>query len=165
MAEIRTLGLETIEVGDIALDGGVSTSFAPLGVTYRETAELTQEDPEVTEHYSEENDEPEEIVTSKGKTTITWSIINSDPETLAGVLGGQVKLVDGNDVWEAPPGGVEIEKSIRVTPKRGARITIPRAKIVAKINYKIARTGIFMVELTATVLTPRKAGTASMIIG
>lgn len=165
MAETRTLGLETIEVGDIAIDGGVSSDFAPLGVTYRDTAELTQEDPDITEHYSEENDEPEEVVTSKGKTTISWSIINSDPDTLAEVLGGEVKTVGDKKVWEAPPSGVEIEKSIRITPKRGAVITIPRAKIVAKINYKIARTGIFMVEITATVLTPRKAGTASMIIG
>ena len=53
MAETRTLGLETIEVGDIAIDGGVSSDFAPLGVTYRDTAELTQEDPDITEHYSE----------------------------------------------------------------------------------------------------------------
>lgn len=165
MSETRILGLDKIEVGDIEADGDVSTSFAQLGVTYRDTADLTQDDPEVTEHNSEENDEPEEVIMTKGKTSIKWSIVNAAPNTLAEVLGGNVTGVAPDEVWEAPSTAQDIEKSIKITPKRGKVITIPRAKIQAKINYKLARTGIFLVEITANVMTPTKAGVASIIIG
>lgn len=165
MAETRTLGLTKIEVGAIAGDGGVSTTFAALGVTYKDTAELTQEDPEVTEHNSEENDEPEEVITTKGKTTLKWSIIDTTPTTLASILGGTATGVAPNDKWEAPATAADIEKSIKITPKRGKTITIVRAKIVAKINYKLAKTGIFMVDITATVLTPTKANTPAITVG
>ncbi len=162
MAEIRTLGLKKIEIGDIASDGGVSTNFQVIGVTYKDTAELTQEDPELTEHYSEENDEPEEVISAKGKTAIKWSIMDSDPDTLVDVLGGEVTGAVGSEVWEAPAASVDIEKSIKITPKKGRVIIVPRARLVSKINYKLARTGIFLVEITATVLTPTKAGVAPM---
>lgn len=165
MSEIRTLGLESIEIGDVAGDGGMGTTLAELGVTYRDTAELVQEDAESTEHFSEEFDEPVETIDTKGPTTVKWSIIDCTPATLAEVLGGEVTGSGATAKWEAPSTAENIEKSIKITPKVGMPISIPRAKINAKINYKLARTGILLVEITAKVLTPKKENTASIIIG
>lgn len=165
MSEIRTLGLESIEIGDVAVDGGMGTTLAELGVTYRDTAELIQEDAESTEHYSEEFDEPVETIDTKGGTTVKWAIIDCTPDTLVEVLGGAVTGIGDAKKWEAPSTAENIEKSILITPKVGMPISIPRAKINAKINYKLARTGILLVEITAKVLTPLKEDTASMVIG
>ena len=164
MSEVRTLGVEKIEISAIAGDGGVGTAFAALGVTYKDTAELTQEDPVTTEHKSEESDEPEEVVVEKGPTTIKWSIINCDPDTLVSVLGGEATGTAPNKIWSAPDAAANIEKSIKITPKAGMVITIVRAKLTAKLNYKIARTGILQVDIVAKVLKPTKSATAAMTL-
>jgi hypothetical protein len=165
MAEIRTIGLSKIEISDVAVDGGVGTTFAALGVTYKDTAEITQEDAAITEHMCEESDDPQESIAIKGKTTVKWSIIDCTPATLVKVLGGTATGTAPNEIWSAPAAAVNIEKSIKITPSAGKVITIVRAKIQARINMKLARTGIFLVDITATVLTPTKAATASMTIG
>ena len=153
MAETRALGLEYIKVGELN-NGGMATTLDSLGVTYKDTAELTQGDPEVTEHFSEENDEAEEIVTKKGATEIKWSIMNYDPNTLAKVLGGTVSGTSPNFVWEAPSSAVPIEQSIEIMDKNSNVLQIPRAKITAKMNWKLSSSGVALVEITAKVLTP-----------
>jgi hypothetical protein len=165
MPEIRSLGLQSIEIADMAADGDVGTVFATLGVTYQDTAELAQEDPEVTEFYSEENDDAEEVIVAKGKITVKWAIIDFQPATLVKVLGGTVTGTAPNDSWSAPAAGVKIEKSIKITPKSGKVITIPRANIAAKLSYKLSKKGIAMVEITARVLQPTKTGVKSIKIG
>jgi hypothetical protein len=165
MAEVRTLGLTSIQVSDIAVDGGLGTTFAALGKTYKDTAELMGADPETFEHQSEESDDPEESVVTKGKITIKWSIFDTDADTLVKVLGGTSSGTAPNKIWSAPDTAANIEKSVKITPKAGKIINIVRAKIVAKINYKLSKNGIFMVDITATVLTPTKAATASITVG
>jgi hypothetical protein len=165
MSEVRTLGLGSIQVSAIANDGGLGTAFAALGKTYKDTAELTGADPEVFEHYSEESDDPEETVVTKGKITVKWSIFDSDADTLVKVLGGTSSGTAPNKIWSAPDTATNIELSIKITPKAGKIINIVRAKIVAKINYKLSKNGILMVDIIATVLTPTKAATASITIG
>lgn len=164
-AETRTLGLEKIEIGIIPLNGAMSTTLAVLGKTYRDTAEITQADPEVIEHFSEENDEPEEIDEIKGATTITWSVMDCNPDTLAQVLGGIVTGTGATRKWEAPASSVLIERSVKITPRQGLPISFPRVKISAKVNYRLARNGIFLVEIRGRVLQPRLSTVASMIVG
>lgn len=163
--ETRTLGLEKIEIGDIEPNGAMSTLLAVLGKTYRDTAEITQGDPEVIEHFSEENDEAEEVDEIKGATSITWSIMDCDPDTLVQVLGGSVSGLGADRKWEAPASSVLIEKSIKITPRKGLAISFPRVKISAKVNYRLARNGIFLVEITGRVLQPKLSTVASMIVG
>ena len=79
MSEIRSIGLTSIKIGDIAEDGGMGQTLSPLGVTFQDTAELVRDDPEITEIYSEENDEPEEVVEVKGAARVRWKIMNIDP--------------------------------------------------------------------------------------
>ncbi len=165
MAEVRTLALLKIEISDIAGDGGLGTSFAVLGKTYKDTAELMGADPEVFEHNSEESEDPEEMVTHKGKVTIKWSIMDTDADTLVKVLGGTSTGTAPNKIWSAPDQAPSIEKSIKITPKSGKVINIVRTKLVAKPNYKLASNGIFLVDITATILAPTKAATASWQVG
>lgn len=149
-------------MGDIAPDGDVSTSFAPLGVTYKDSAIFEQSEEEDIEHGCEEFDDPAEVVSGSKKTTLNWELLDFSPETLVKVLGGAVK---GNK-WEGPAVTSDvIEKSIKIIPKKGGEIVIPRAKIKGRIVYNVARTGIARVAITAKVLTPTKAGTPPITIG
>lgn len=165
MAEVRTLGLLKIEISDIAVDGGLGTVFAAIGKTYKDTADMQGADPEVFEHYSEESDDPEEVVITKGKITVKWSNFDSSADTLVKALGGEATGIAPADVWSAPDTAANIERSIKITPKAGKVINIVRAKLVGKINYKLSKNGIFMVDITATILTPTKAATPSLSIG
>jgi hypothetical protein len=159
MAEIRTLGLASIEIGD-PVDGGVATTFAALGVTYKDTATISEEDPAEAPHYSEENEDPEEILYRKGKKTIKWSIMDSSPATLAKILGGTTEGTAPNNTWDGPRALFNVEKSVKITPRSGHIIVFPRVKLSGKMNYKLARTGIFLVDITGTVLIPTDGETA-----
>lgn len=156
MSEIRSIGLTSIKIGDIEADGGMGTSLAILGVTYQDTAELIRDDADVTEIYSEENDEPEEVLETKGPARVRWSILNVDPEEVAKVLGG----TGNGSIYESPVAKDPIEKSVEIITKTGLKIEIPRAKIYAKENFQFRKKGVLLIDIEARILTPEKADTA-----
>jgi hypothetical protein len=161
MSEKRSIGLVSIEIGDPAEDGGMAADLdlAVLGVTFQDSCELSQDEPEIVEINSEENDEPEEIIAGKTKKTLKWSIINVAPAALVKVLGGTVTGAGETEAWESPRTTVIIEKSIRIKTKTLETIDIVRARIVAKLNWKFSKKDVNKVDITAYVLVPLKANT------
>lgn len=164
MAEIRSYGLEYIKVGAIEADGGLSTALAALGVTFENTAELVQDDAEITEIKSEENIEPEEIFEVEGTKRVNWSVMNYDADKLVIVLGGTATGVAPNKTWESPVSKDPIELSVEFKTKTGHIVQIPRAKITAKLNWQIRKNGMALVEISARVMTPAKADTPPISI-
>lgn len=156
-----TLGLSKIEVGEIAEDGDVAESFAALGKTYQDTASITDEDPEVIEHFSEEDEAPLAVIRRRGRRTISFSIMNPNKQTLVDTLGGTLTGVAPNQVWNEPATMPVIERSIRITPAIGSVVTFPRVSLSGKINYELSKSGIMLIEMTADVLQPTKSGVAS----
>lgn len=150
MAEIRSFGLDYIKVGAVEQ----FVAMAILGVTYQDTADMVQDDDDETEHYSEENDDPELVLTTIGVKTLKWTIMDVAPDTLVKVLGGSVVTADLKDTWNAPATSVNIEKAIEVKTKDGTVIRIARAKITAKVNFQFRKKGILVVAVTARVLKP-----------
>lgn len=164
MPEIRSYGLEYIKVGAIEEDGGLSTALAALGVTYENTAELVQDDPDITEIKSEENIEPEEIFEVEGTKRINWSIMNYDPDELVKILGGTATGVAPNKTWESPVSKSPIELSVEFKTKTGHIVQVPRAKITAKLNWQMRKNGMALVEVSARIMTPTKADTAPISV-
>lgn len=164
MAQVFTLGLSKIEIGAIAGDGGMGTTLAALGNTYQDTCNLTVEDPQDTEHYSEENEDPEVIISRAGKTVLNFSIIGPDFAALAALTGGTISGSGASEVLNQPNKLPTIEKSIKVTPEQGHVINIPRAKISAKFDGNLSKTGIMLLKVTATVMTPTKAGVSKLFL-
>jgi hypothetical protein len=162
MSEIRSIGLTYIKLGDIAEDGGMGTSLTALGVTYRDSADLIQDDAEIVPVYSEENDDPEETIESEGVKRLKFSIMNYDPDTLVRVLGGTSTGVAPNKIWIAPAAKDPIEQSIEILTKKNVKIQIPRAHIAAKINWAFRRNGVALVDIIATILVPTKAGVGKL---
>lgn len=158
MAEIRSIGLESLKLGAIAGDGGMGTTLTALGVTYQDTAELVREDPDITEIYSEENDEPEEVLETKGPLMLRFSIMNVAPEEAVRVLGGEVTGTSPK-VYNGAVSKDPIELSIEIKTKTGLKIEIPRAKITAKENFQFRKKGVLLIDIEARILTPTKTGT------
>lgn len=162
MAEKKTYtyGLSKIEVGDIAADGGMGTTLEQLGYTNEDSCTMTTEDPSDTEFNAEELDDPVLVVTKAGKTTFAFSLMNPSAEVMVKLMGGTAET-DGS--WKAPAKMPVIEKSVRITPTQGFTIEVPRMKLVAKINGTFSKTGMFLIDVSGTVMTPTKEGEAKLI--
>jgi hypothetical protein len=154
-----TIGLSSIEIGAIASDGGMGTTLATLGYTFQDTCKLTQEDPETTDFYAEEVDDPVFSMSKAGKTTFAFSIMNPELATLQSMLGGTVTGTGDAAKWSAPATMPVIEKSVKITPQQGLVFEIPRMKIVSKINGEFSKKGLLLLEVTGTALQPTKSGT------
>lgn len=152
-----TLGLSKIlgKTGEPTTADFTETGYEAFGLTYENTCTMAQEDPETTEFYSEEEDDPIETITKGGKTTFNFSIMNPTTALLKRLFGGTVN--DTTKAWEMPDSVVEVEESLIIVPKKGLKFQIPRAKLVAKLNGEFSKKGIFLIEVVATVLKPNTA--------
>ncbi|MCZ2480006.1 hypothetical protein [Aquirufa nivalisilvae] len=160
--QVITMGLSKIEIGEIAVDGGMGTSLSQLGLTYEGTCKLTTDEPEITEHYAEEVEDPIVINQKKGKTMFEFSIMDPNADTLEAVLGGTV-AAGPPKVWNSPRTSVTIERSIKISPEEGMTFSIPRGLITAKMNAEFSRKNIFLIDVKVRVLTPNKAATSPII--
>lgn len=159
---VYTLGLSKIEVGDMATDGGMGATLVTLGYTYQDTCTMSQDDPETTEHYAEEVDDPVVVLSRAGKTNFNFSIMDADLTTLAALLGGKVTGTGDTAKWEAPDKLPTIEKSVRITPEQGLKFEVPRMKLTSKINATFSKSGIMLIDVVGTVMQPTKANTPKM---
>ena len=156
MATLVTLGLSKIlgKTGEPSACDFAETGYTAFGLTYQDTCQMSQEDPETTEFYAEEEDDPIEISEKQGKITFSFSIMNPELTTLSRLFGGTVS----SDIYAHPDTIGNVEESLIIVPKKGLKFQIPRAKLVSKINGEFSKKGIFLIEVTATVLKPATTG-------
>ena len=155
MAKVTALGLSKIEVADIDPATGLAKGeYSTLGKTYENTCKLTEDDPEETEFYCEEEDDPQETISKRGKTKLAFSTI----------FGGTYteKTGEAPAFWESPDQLVEVEKYVKITPRIGGVVEIRRLKMRAKVNADYSKKGLFLVEVSGTVMTPLVAGVKRM---
>lgn len=157
MADLVTTGLAKIEIGTIAVDGGIATSWAVIGKTAEESASFTEEDPTTTEFFAEEVDDPIFSSSKQGIRTFNWSLAAADIPQIVTVLGGTTSGSGDSLKWVAPAQIPVIEKSIRVIPTNGHVLFITRAKITAKIDGGFSKTDNMKIAIVGTILTPTKA--------
>lgn len=162
MAELRTIGLTSLKMGNIAVDGGMGTTLAVIGNIYKDSCELSQEDASVTDIEAEEVDDPVESIEILGKRTLKFSIMDYSADTLVKVLGGT--STGTPKVWNAPTTSPNIEQSIEIITPKGVKINIVRCKVMAKLTAKFSKTGVALVDVTCKILTPTKAATAPIMI-
>lgn len=160
-----SFGLSTIKIGDILGDGGMGTTLNVLGQTAEDTCELVNDDPETTEFYVEESDDPVVQISKAGKSTLKLTVADPDIETLETLFGGTTIGETPNRVWHYPATIPTIEKSIEVTPANGfTKFNFPRCSMTAKFNSKFSKKTLFQIEVTALLLTPTKAGLTKMYV-
>ncbi len=157
-----TLGLSKIlgKTGEPTKCDFQENGYTAYGLTYQDTAKMTMEDGEETEFYSEENDDPEEIITKAGKTIFNFSVMNPDLTTLKRLFGGEITA----DIYAYPDATADIEESLIIIPRKGLKFQVPRAKIKAKFNGEFSKKGLLLLEVTATVTKPTTAGLKKLYV-
>lgn len=160
MATLVTLGLSKIlgnaaepAAGDFKEEG-----YTAYGLTYEDTCKMSQDDPETTEFYAEEEDDPVEITEKQGKITFAFSIMNPDLDTLKRFFGGEV----ASDIYAYPDTVATVEQSVIILPRKGLKFQVPRMKLNAKINGEFSKKGLLLLEVKGTVLKPKTAGLKKM---
>lgn len=156
----KSFGVKSIKLGDIpttgADAGGLATVLAPWGKTYKDSASYDPADDTVFDIMVEEQDEPEDDITTKGKATLIFDLIDYDPNTLKKAFGGEVSA-DGLS-WEEPDDAVKIEQSIVIEQATGLILTWPRMRIRAKIIPALKKGDVGRVRLSCEKRRPAKAG-------
>jgi hypothetical protein len=164
MARKYAWGLSKIEIGNIAGDGGIATTWTQIGDTEQGSATFTEEEGTIQEFFVEESDDP--VFTGRtqpGSKTFTFSTNDLSTAQLAVLKGG---TASGNGTstpltWEAPEVEAEVEKSVRMTLRTGQIIEIVRAKLVANLDWNLGKEQLGKVTVTCTILKPTKANTKS----
>ena len=162
MAGLINIGIAKIELGDLAADGGVATSFAALGYTEEGSAQLTWDDPQETEFSVEELDTPLYVSTKDGKKKIAFKISNPDEDTLVKLMGGTKTGTGANTVYKYPSTTVDLEQTVKITPTKGMGLVLTRCKITAKLSSNLGRAALMAVEVMGTVLQPTKTSEAPL---
>lgn len=159
---VITLGLSKIlgKTGEPTTADFSETGYTPYGLTYQDTAKMSQEDGEETEFYAEEEDDPIEIIEKAGKITFSFSVMNPDLDTLTRLFGGTV----ASNIYAYPDAAASIEESLIILPRKGLKFQVPRAKIKAKFNGEFSKKGLLLLEVTATVMKPTKAGMKKLYV-
>jgi len=165
MAELRSFGLKSVKMGDVAEEGGMGTALTLLGDgnTYEGTASFVKEEDEEVEFHSEEHDDPIEVTRKKGKAVLAFSIVDLTPDTLIRVLGGTVDEASGN--WESPDVAPEIEQSVEVITKKDVKIQIVRGKVSASIDWPLTKDDLGKVVIKVVATAPTLADTPAYKIG
>ena len=153
MATLVTLGLSEIlgKTGEPAAGDFAETGYSAFGLTYEDTCKMSQDDPETTEFYAEEEDDPVESIDKQGKITFT---------TLTRLFGGTV----ASDVYAYPDTVSTVEESVIIKPRKGLKFQVPRMKLVSKINGEFSKKGLLLIEVTGTVLKPQTTGLKKMYV-
>jgi len=160
----HVLGLNSVEIADIANDGGVGTVWTVIGETALGSATLSSTDATTTDIKIEESDSPvESIVSDPSVINVNWSSYNLDADAMVLLYGG-TKTTGPPVKWDAPDALPVIEKSLRVTDKKGNVVVMPRVSIKTKLNLSFKKDGLGQLDMSATVLQPTKSGTKRLTI-
>ena len=145
-----TLGLCEIKVGEAAPSGVMPEVLAKIGKTYKDTAKITQDSSDVTEHFEEGKAAPEVRRKSRKIPTLTFSIMDASVQDLIDYVGGENVGLDSKPVWGYDGNEVVANKAIKVITEQGLDFEIPNGDIEAVINADLTAAGIFLVDFTVT---------------
>lgn len=161
-----TRGLDKIEVGDLAGDGGPGTTLAALGYSDRDSAvTLIEEDPTVDRLYAHEIDEPLDTEVTGGAKQLLFTLVDPDLAALAAVFGGTITGTGSTATYEFPSTKTILEQTVKITPRKGYIITITRGALYGKINADFAKAAKFAVDIVVDALQPTKAGIGPITFG
>ncbi|HZF64202.1 MAG TPA: hypothetical protein VEZ55_06955 [Chitinophagaceae bacterium] len=160
----KSIGLKSIKMGAIAVDGGMGTVLTQVGATVSDTAALTTEEGTKTDFNIEESDAPFfSIESAPGRKVLAWSSYDVDLDTLSRFWGGTVAAASGGNgrSWEMPDTLPVIERSIEIETKDGWKIQIPRLSLTAKLQWNLQKTKLAQIDLEGVILKPEKAGVSA----
>ncbi|MCF2498401.1 hypothetical protein [Dyadobacter chenhuakuii] len=161
-----TRGLDKIEVGDVAADGGPGASLDVLGKTDRDSpVTMVEADPTIDRLYSHEDDDPLDTLVTAGEKPFLFTVVDPTLATLATIFGGAVTGSGNAATYHLPSSKAIKNQTVKITPKKGLVITVVNGALYGKINADFARAGKFAVDVVVEPQKPTKAATGAIIWG
>lgn len=151
-------GIEKIELGAIAADGGMGTTLASLGFTAEDSVSFNWDEADITEYFAEETDTAWAKTKKEGGKAIEFTLANPDAQALVKLFGGSVTGTGASEVYKAPATSPTIEQSLKITPKVGFGFNFPRVLVTARFTDSIGRNSMLGVVVRCEVLQPTKSG-------
>lgn len=159
MSAVYSYGIKSVKASAIAPLTGLPVSLTDVGELYRDTPEFTQDDPAVTEHFSELRDDPIITRQRKGAKTLAFSLMDTSAVNCAKWMGGTVTEVAGQpNTWNEPADAVEIEMAFELTMEDDSIYGIRRGKVMAKLIPDPKKTGIALIQVQVRPQAPLVAG-------
>jgi hypothetical protein len=146
-----TIGLKEVLVGEAAENGTMPNTLTKIGKVYKETININQDAPDVTEHFEEGRTFPEVRIIERKPPKVTFSLMDCDVQALVDYIGGE-DIGDTDPVWGFNGDEDVPNRAIRIVSNKGLDFDIPNANIEAVINSDMSKKGIFLVEFTITPL-------------
>ncbi|MGX9985830.1 hypothetical protein [Soonwooa purpurea] len=124
-----------------------------VGMTYKDTCKLTQDAPDVTEHFEEGVSSPA-IKNKENKIPkLEFSIMNPDAQFLKTHLGGDYDAASKTFGYDGT--SVVANGEWEILPKKGFEsITIAKGDADVSIDFEISDKGLLLVKFVVTPLTP-----------
>lgn len=161
-----TRGLDKIEVGDVAVDGGPGTSLATLGFTDRDSpVTMVEADPTIDRLYAHEIDTPLDTEVTGGESPFIFTVVDPDLATMAEIFGGTVTGTGSTATYSMPSTKVIKRQTVKITPKKGLIVTIVDGAMYGKINGDWAKAGKVAIDVVVEPQQPTKADTDPIIWG
>ena len=154
------LGVKTVKYGTPTVDGGMATLLNKQVAPYKESVTFEDEEGEVVKHFSEGARYPFLTIYSAAGTTFKFSV-PMDNDSLKEWMGDEIV----NGQWQAPRGNFQATKSLELMTEFDIPISIPKATCYGVRRFGQKTTDISLIEISAIVELPEKAGLSPMTIG
>nr|DAT52408.1 MAG TPA: hypothetical protein [Caudoviricetes sp.] len=154
------LGVKTVKYGTPTVDGGMATLLNKQVAPYKESVTFEDEEGEVVKHFSEGARYPFLTIYSAAGTTFKFSV-PMDNDSLKEWMGGEIV----SRQWQAPRGNFQATKSLELMTEFDIPISIPKATCYGVRRFGQKTTDISLIEISAIVELPEKAGLSPMTIG
>lgn len=147
---VITLGLCQIKVGEASANGTMPQSMVKIGKTYKDTCKIAQDAADVAEHFEEGKSAPEVRKKSKKMPKVTFSLMDTDVQTLIDYVGGTNVGTEQAPKWGYDGDEVVANKAVLVETEQGIDFEIPNGDIEAVLDGDISASGIVLVNFTIT---------------
>lgn len=147
-------GCKAIKFGEPADTGVMPTVLTKLFDTYRDSVSFVEDDPDTTDEYSDQADDPFISLSTKGAKTLKFSTFDWTPSILQVLKGGTVV----NGMWVEPAVAPLITKAIDLETDSGTHFQCSKYQITAKLNAEIKKKNVALLEVIAKPLLPVKIG-------
>lgn len=139
-----SVGLAEVQFGQASRIGFMPNAMSKIGKVYQDTCKVTQDAPDVTEHFEEGNPVPIIRTTTKKPPKVSFSIVVEDLETLERLIGGKAS----DSEW-AEGQNFAANLAIRVISKQGMMINIPNASISGSFDWELSDKGLMKIAVEA----------------
>lgn len=160
MAKKITIGIQSVQVAPLAVDGGAGTVFKTWGDTLEGTFSFTTEDGTTFDLNIEESEDAIYSKVGKGVRTLEWNIPNYDLADLPEMLGGTYTA--GTKTWTEPIDNPNLEFTVKVTAIEGYTMIFNRVRFNNSVgNGTFGRENALSIVINGRVLKPMKAGVSA----